>query len=90
MGRPRKLDRLTRTITARVSDEQYDWLVADAVNYRNGDLSKALRYAIEAARTFESVLGSDDPVAEMQGIVRRREEQDMQDSIEDTKRRDSR
>jgi hypothetical protein len=77
---------LTRTITARVSDEQYDWLVEDAVNHRDGDLSKALRYAIETARAYEQVLGSEDPVAEMESIVRRREEQDMQDLMEDADR----
>ena len=51
MGRPRKpeTERLTRTITARVTDEQYDALVEDAVDEYEGDLSKALRGALDAA-----------------------------------------
>jgi hypothetical protein len=87
MGRPRKLDRLTRTITARVPDDQYDWLVEDAVNFRDGDLSRALRYAIATAMTFERVLGSRDPLAELTAIIRRGEEEDARQVAEDEDRR---
>jgi hypothetical protein len=60
MGRPRKdpKDRLTRTITARVSDEQFDWLVE---RMEEGEFSAALRNTIDLARLFESILLDPDP-----------------------------
>jgi hypothetical protein len=60
MGRPRKdpKDRLTRTITARVSDEQFDWLIE---RMDEGEFSVSLRDAIDLARLFEQVLSDPDP-----------------------------
>lgn len=73
MGRPRKLpqDRLTRTITARVADDQYDWLVEDAIQFHGGDLSKALREAIRTAMSFERVLSNRDPHAALDDLIER-------------------
>lgn len=31
MGRPRKLDKMTRVVTARVTDDQWDWLEERAI-----------------------------------------------------------
>lgn len=55
MGRPRKdpRDRLTRTITARVSDEQFDWLIDGMAD---GEFSASVRDAIDSARALESIL----------------------------------
>jgi hypothetical protein len=76
VGRPRKSleDRLTRTITARLQDEQYDWLVERAID-NEGDLSKGLREAIDLARLLERVLAAGDPVAELKEVLRRSEEE---------------
>ena len=75
MGRPRKeFHRLTRTITVRVEDEQYDWLVERALD-EHGDLSKSVREAIESARTFSRLLDSEDPVARFSELLQRSEEQ---------------
>lgn len=79
MGRPRKLERLTRTITVRVRDDQYDWLVGDAVDEMHGDLSKSVRHAIDEARKLEEVLGADDPEAAIRALLERMEQQMLQD-----------
>jgi hypothetical protein len=76
MGRPRKeFHRLTRTVTVRVEDEQYDWLVERAID-EHGDMSKAVRGALEAARVMEQLLGSADPVGEFTAMLRRTETPD--------------
>lgn len=73
MGRPRKdqKDRLTRTITARVSDEQFDWLVE---GMEDGEFSAAVRNTIDAAKTLEGVLNSRDPVAALRKLLKEAEE----------------
>ena len=75
MGRPRKeFHRLTRTITVRVEDEQYDWLVERALD-EHGDLSKSVREAIESARTFSRLLDAKDPLARFTELLQRSEQQ---------------
>jgi hypothetical protein len=72
MGRPRKdpKDRLTRTITARVSDDQFDWLIE---RMDEGEFSASLREAIDLARTFEGILAKPDPVAALRKILEQSE-----------------
>jgi hypothetical protein len=83
VGRPRKpFDRLTRTITARVQDEQYDWLVERAIE-EEGDLSKALRDAIESARVMERLLLAQDPVGDFKAMLERSEEEAARDEAEE-------
>jgi hypothetical protein len=74
MGRPRKdpKDRLTRTITARVSDDQFDWLIE---RMEDGEFSAAVRETIDAARTLESILNNRDPVAALRKLLKEAEEQ---------------
>jgi hypothetical protein len=73
MGRPRKeFHRLTRTLTVRVEDEQYDWLVERAVE-EWGDMSKAVRSALESARVMERLLSAEDPVREFEALLERSE-----------------
>jgi hypothetical protein len=62
--------RLTRTITARVQDDQYDWLVERAVD-EEGDLSKALRDAIDGARVLERILAAANPLLELEALLQR-------------------
>jgi hypothetical protein len=76
MGRPRKeFHRLTRTVTVRVEDEQYDWLVERAID-EHGDMSKAVRGALEAARVMERLLLSSDPLREFEQLLARMEDPD--------------
>jgi hypothetical protein len=74
MGRPRKdpKDRLTRTITARVSDDQFDWLID---GMQDGEFSASVRNAIDLARTFEGLLGDSDPVARLRKMLKDREKE---------------
>jgi hypothetical protein len=48
--RPRKLpaERLSRYVQARVTDEQWNWLEYRAVEFHEGDLSKAIRECLSA------------------------------------------
>jgi hypothetical protein len=75
MGRPRKeFHRLTRTLTVRVEDEQYDWLVERAID-EFGDMSKAVRSALDSARMMERLLLAQDPVEEFRVLIEQSEEQ---------------
>ena len=75
MGRPRKeFHRLTRTLTVRVEDDQYDWLVDRAID-EWGDMSKAVRSALDSARVMERLLLADDPLAAFRDLLERSEEQ---------------
>ncbi len=75
MGRPRNPNRMTRMLTLRVPDEQYDWLIEGAIA-ADGDLSAATRDAIDAARTFHAVMGSADPHAALQALIDARNEEE--------------
>jgi hypothetical protein len=72
MGRPRKdpKDRLTRTITARVSDEQFDWLID---HMDEGDFSASIRNAIDLAQMFVEVLNDRDPTKRFERLLADRE-----------------
>jgi hypothetical protein len=75
MARPRKeFHRLTRTLTVRVEDEQYDWLVERAIE-EYGDMSKAVRSALDSAQVMERLLAADDPAAEFRELLARSEEE---------------
>jgi hypothetical protein len=83
MGRPRKeFHRLTRTITARVLDEQYDWLVEQAIADQHGDLSKSIRDAIESARVMETLLNDPDPLERFKEMLERSESEALRDEFE--------
>ena len=73
MGRPRKeFHRLTRTLTVRIEDEQYDWLVEQVI-HEFGDMSKTVRSALDSARLMERLLAADDPLAEFKAMLKRSE-----------------
>lgn len=81
MGRPRKPDaeRLTRTITARVTDEQYDELVDDAIHFYEGDLSKALRRALDASTALSAILTARDSHAALADMIKRGEDEEARE-----------
>jgi hypothetical protein len=84
MGRPRKApeDRLSRAITARLGDAQYDWLVERATDER-GDMSEALREAIDAARVFYDLLAKADPPEALREFLLRSEEEQVREEAWD-------
>src|SRR4051794_18542282 len=64
MARPRKprnLDSLTRNISGRIRTEQDFWLRYMAERRFEGELSRTLRWAIDHAMAFDSILQDDDP-----------------------------
>jgi hypothetical protein len=72
MGRPRKYpERMTRLVQARVSDAQYEWLVENAVDFHEGELSAAVRGAIEQAQIFGELLMKADPPGELAAMIER-------------------
>src|SRR3954454_22751775 len=76
MGRPRKYEgRMTRTLTLRVPDELYDWLVQQAIDGHEGDLSEATRSVLYKAQILDRILLAPDKHAELDVILAESEEQ---------------
>ena len=76
MARPRKFEnRMTRTLTLRVPDDLYDFLVQEAVDAHEGDLSAATRQALLNAQVYVRIFESRDPHAEVQAILDEEERQ---------------
>jgi len=61
-GRPRKLEQLTTPISGRIRSEQDGWLRITAEKRFEGELSRTLRWAIDQAMVFQSVMTASDPV----------------------------
>ena len=65
---------MSRMIQARVTDEQYDW-IADRAAEEEGDLSAAIRSAIDMARVLSDVLLAPDPPQALREVLRRSQEE---------------
>jgi hypothetical protein len=64
---------MSRMVQARVTDEQYDWLVERATD-EEGDMSKVLRDAVDMARIFSDMLLKADPPAALREMLERGEQ----------------
>jgi len=62
MARPRKLDALTVNLSARIRNEQDEWLRRVADQRFEGELSRTLRWAVDQAQVLDWLLHQDDPV----------------------------
>ena len=82
MGRPRNPNRMSRVITARLGDAQYDWLIERATD-EEGDLSKALRDSVDAARIFYGLLATADPPKALREFLKRSEDEQAREEAED-------
>jgi hypothetical protein len=84
MGRPRKApeDRLSRGITARLSDDQYQWLIKRIDEDAPG-LSESLRDAIDLAQVFELILLSPDPVKALRKVLKEGEREAAREAYRD-------
>lgn len=69
MGRPRKLDALTKTISGRIRVAQWGWLTFVAERRFEGETSRTLRWAIDQAMAFDQILRSPDPVQELDELL---------------------
>jgi len=84
MGRPRKApeDRLSRAITARLADDQYEWLI-ERIDEDAPGLSESLRDAIDLAQVFERILLSADPVEAFRKLLVEREREAAREAYRD-------
>ena len=84
MGRPRKApeDRLSRGITARLSDDQYEWLI-ERIDGDTPGLSESLREAIDLAQVFERILFSPDPAKALRKVLGEREQEEAREAYYD-------
>ncbi len=62
MGRPRKLETLTTSVSGRIRTEQAEWLKVQAERRFEGEMSRTLRWALDQAEVFGLILSRDDPV----------------------------
>jgi hypothetical protein len=83
MGRPRKYsDRMSRSLGFRLPDEQYDWLVERTIDF-DGDMSEAVRDAIDAARILYGIISAPDPHAKLQALLDESERQEAREAYFD-------
>jgi hypothetical protein len=82
---------MSRMIQARVSDEQYDWLIERAIDEQGdmsaavrerGDMSAAIRDTIDMARIFVDLLRAQDPPEALRDFLKRSEEEQAQEEAE--------
>ena len=69
MGRPRKLETLTRPITGRIRPEQELWLKVQADKRYDGEIGRTLRWALDQAEVFTWMLNEPDPVEAMDRML---------------------
>lgn len=88
MGRPRKLDSLTSTISGRIRPEQELWLQHQAEKRFDGELSRTLRWALDQASEMTWLLQQDDPVGTLDRLLNPQdyEPPDREDEIAEAER----
>jgi hypothetical protein len=72
---------MSRMVQARVTDEQYDWLIERAVD-EEGDMSKALRDTVDSARIFHDLLATADPPKALREFLKRSEREQAREEAE--------
>lgn len=65
---------MSRSLGVRLPDAQYDWLVERAID-NGGDMSEAVRDAIDAARILYDIVGARDPHGKLQALIAASEEE---------------
>jgi hypothetical protein len=71
---------MSRAIGLRLPDGQYDWLVERTLEF-DGDMSDAMRDAIDAARLLYDIIGSPDPHARLQLLLDESRNQDAREAF---------
>jgi hypothetical protein len=72
---------MSRMTQARVTDEQYDWLVERAAD-EQGDMSRAIRDSIDLARMFSGVLNTRDPEQAFRALLEQSEQERAREEAE--------
>jgi hypothetical protein len=70
---------MSRSLGLRLPDGQYDWLVERTIDFE-GDMSEAVRDAIDAAKLLYEIIGSPDPHARLQRVLDDSEREAAQDA----------
>ena len=86
MARPRKLETLTRTISGRIRTEQDVWLRCQADQRFEGELSRALRWALDQAQVFTMIMRESDPVQALDEMLNPHEPEDPEEEIAEAER----
>jgi hypothetical protein len=73
---------MTRTLTLRVPDELYEWLI-DRVDGFDGDLSATTRDAIDGGRLLYEVIHASDPHAKLQAVLDAAKEEQAREAYRD-------
>ena len=86
MARPRKLETLTRTISGRIRPIQDVWLRYEAEQRFEGELSRALRWALDQAEVFTVIMRDSDPVRALDEMLNPPEPEDPEEEIAEAER----
>jgi hypothetical protein len=73
---------MSRMIQARVTDPQYDWLFERAID-EEGDMSAAIRGALDMARIFGDLLYSPDPHGRLQALLDEAQQEEAREAYFD-------
>jgi hypothetical protein len=60
---------MTKTISGRIRPEHDWWLRNEADRRFDGELSRALRWALDQAQLFTQIMSASDPVTELDMIL---------------------
>lgn len=74
---------MTRTLTLRVPDELYDWLIEQAVDGYDGDLSEATRNILLKSQILDRILFAADPQAELARLLDEAEQEEQREAYFD-------
>ena len=74
---------MTRTLTLRVPDELYDWLIEQAVDGYDGDLSEATRNVLLKSQILDRILFAADPQAELALLLDEAEQEEAREAYFD-------
>ena len=74
------------TISGRIRPEQEFWLRYVSEQRFEGEMSRTLRWAIDQAQAFDSILRSPDPVRELDWLLNPPEHLDPEEEIAEAER----
>ena len=86
MARPKKLEALTTPLSARIRTEQYHWLQWVAEQRFEGEISRAVRWALDQAEVFASIMREEDPVAHLEWMLNPPEEVHPEEAVLEAER----
>lgn len=81
MGRPRTLDALTKPLSARIRNDHDRFLRVVADEKFDGELSRAVRWALDQAMVFDLIMDDSDPVRALDEMLHPREEMHPEEEV---------